>query len=221
MPDNIIHWFCAEEISAEDLDFISEKMSMVQIYNYVQRQMSENSMNSREVLNTWSDYLSMAERLKIDTSDEIIYRVRKLCQRHDELVERCRRKDLALQAGEILKKYPHIEEIYESVKDTYGYAQEDYTVLVPAQIEDILLEGQNLHHCVGSSDRYWERIERQESYVLFLRRSSDVSKSYYTLEIEPDGTSLTVRRQISRMPPDFLKNGRKRYPSGLRTKSAV
>ena len=31
----------------------------------------------------------MAERLHIDTSDEIIYRARKLRQRHDELVIQC------------------------------------------------------------------------------------------------------------------------------------
>lgn len=224
LPDSVISWYCAESISTENLKFVSDKMSMVQICNYIKRQMLENSMNSREVLNTWSDYLSMAERLKIDTSDEIIYRVRKLCQRHDELVERCRRKDLALQAGEILKKYPHIEEIYESVKDTYGYAQEDYTVLVPAQIEDILLEGQNLHHCVGSSDRYWERIERQESYVLFLRRSSDRNKSYYTLEIEPDGTVRQKRTMYDRQEADieeatkFLKKWQKEVSRRLTDK---
>jgi len=101
------------------------------------------------------------------------------------------------------------------VKDIYGYVQGDYAVLVPARIEDILLEGQNLHHCVGTSERYWERIERQESYVLFLRRSSDVTKSYYTLEIEPDGTVRQKRTMYDRQEADieaatkFLKKWQK------------
>ena len=59
-------------------------------------------------------------------------------------------------------------------------------------------EGGKLHHCVGSSDRYWERIERRESYVLFLRRVSKPDAPYYTLEIEPDGTVRQKRTMYDR-----------------------
>lgn len=215
LPESIISWLCQENISPKDLEFITGEMSIVQISNYIRRQMEENNTTSKNVLTTWSDYLSMAERLKMDTNDAIIYRVRKLFQRHDELVGRCRQKELSLQAEEILKKYPHIEEIYKSVKDTYCYIQEDYSVIVPEKVEDILTEGQNLHHCVGDSERYWDRIERQESYVLFLRRTNNVEKSYYTLEIEPDGTVRQKRTMYDRQEADiedatkFLKKWQK------------
>lgn len=116
IPDDVISWFRQEEVTLEALKFIKDRMSIVQIYNYIRRQMKENDKTSKNVLTTWSDYLSMAERLKMDTNDTIIYRVRKLFQRHDELVERCHQKKLELQAAEILQKYPHIEEIYKSVK---------------------------------------------------------------------------------------------------------
>ena len=85
----------------------------------------------------------------------------------------------------------------------------------PRYIEDVLQEGENLHHCVGSSDRYWERIERKESYVLFLRRSSNIGKAYYTLEIEPDGTVRQKRTMYDRQEADiedarrFLKKWQK------------
>lgn len=172
-------------------------------------------MKSSEVLTTWSDYLTMAERFHMDTQDAIIYRVRKLRRRHDELVERSHDKSLVLRAGEILKKYPHVEEIYGSIRDVYEYGDDDYSVVIPRCIEDVLREGENLHHCVGSSDRYWERIERRESYVLFLRRSSDVGKSHYTLEVEPDGTVRQKRTMYDRQEADiedakkFLKKWQK------------
>lgn len=215
LPNDVIAWLCQEEINWDALKFVKDRMSIVQIYNYIRRQMEENDKTSKNVLTTWSDYLSMAERLKMDTNDAIIYRVRKLFQRHDELVERCHQKKLELQAAEILQKYPHIEEIYQAVKDTYCYVQDNYTVIIPEKVEDILTEGQNLHHCVGESERYWERIERQESYVLFLRRSSDIDKSYYTLEIEPDGTVRQKRTMYDRQETDiedatkFLKKWQK------------
>ena len=215
LPDYTVNWFCQEGITVENLKFISNRMSMVQIYNYVRRQMKENGMKSKEVLSTWSDYLAMAERFRMDTQDAIIYRVNKLRKRHDELVERCHSKSLVIKAGEILKNYPHVEQIYESVKDIYEYSDKKYMVVSPRCIEDILQEGENLHHCVGSSDRYWERIERRESYVLFLRRSASPEKAYYTLEIEPDGTVRQKRTMYDRQEADiedatkFLKKWQK------------
>lgn len=107
---------------SEKLRFIADKMSMVQIHHYMRRQMRETGMSSREMLTTWSDYLSMACRLKMDTGDAIIYRARKLRQRHDELVELCGQKEHALRAGEILGKYPHVEDILQETKAVYEYA---------------------------------------------------------------------------------------------------
>lgn len=215
LPDHAISWFCSQEVKADDLKFIRDRMSIVQIYNYMRRQMRETRMSGKELLTTWADYLSMAQRFGMDTNDAIIYRVRKLRQRHDELVARCNQKELTLRAGEVLKEYPNIERIYESIRGIYAFTAEDYTVVVPSCIEEIMLEGEHLHHCVGGSERYWERIERKESYVLFLRRTSDLQKSYYTLEIEPDGTVRQKRTMYDRQESDiedakkFLKKWQK------------
>lgn len=215
LPDHVISWFCSQKVKADDLKFILDRMSIVQIYNYMRRQVRQTRMSSKEILTTWADYLSMAQRFGMDTNDAIIYRVRKLRQRHDELVARCHQKELTLRVGEVLKEYPNIERIYESIKEIYGFTAEDYTVVVPSCIEEIILEGEHLHHCVGGSERYWERIERKESYVLFLRRTSDLQKSYYTLEIEPDGTVRQKRTMYDRQEADiedakkFLKKWQK------------
>ncbi len=203
IPDDVILWFCAENIDAGDLKFIRDKMSIVQIYNYIRKQMPRFRKSGRMVLNTWADYLSMAKRLHMDTDDEIIFRVRKLRQRHDELVQRCQEKAIELQIEEISQKYPHVNGICESLKEKYEYANQDYAVVVPAGIEEILMEGRFLHHCVGNSDRYWDRIERKESYVLFLRRASEPKTAYYTLEIEPNGTVRQKRTEFDRQEPDI------------------
>jgi DNA-binding transcriptional regulator PaaX len=165
--------------------------------------MSESGMKSKEMLTTWSDYLSMAKRIGMDTGDAIVFRVRKLRQRHDELVALFQSKDLALQAGELLEKYPHLDEICRSLKDKYEYADEEYTVLAPTCVEDIIAEGRNLSHCVANIERYWDRIERHESYVLFLRRTSAAEKPYYTLEIEPGGTVRQKRTLYDRQEADI------------------
>lgn len=204
LPDKVIGWFCSQSVKADDLKFILDRMSIVQVYNYMRRQMQESRMSSREILTTWEDYLSMALRFGMDTNDAIVFRARKLRQRHDELVARChQKKDLVLRAGEVLKEYPHIEKIYQSIRDIYTFADKDYTVVVPSRIEDIILEGEHLHHCLGNVERYWERIESRESYVLFLRLTSEQGKSYYSLEIEPDGTVRQKRNMYDRQKADI------------------
>lgn len=203
LPDEAVVWFCREGIQPEGLKFIAGRMSMVQVCHYMRRQMRETGMTSREMLTTWADYLSMACRLGMDTGDAIIYRARKLRQRHDELVELCGQKERAVRAGEILGKYPHIEGILQEIGPVYGYLGKDYRVIVPSRIEEVLEEGERLHHCVGSSSRYWDRMERRESYVLFLRRASDPDTPYYTLEVEPDGTVRQKRTMYDRQKKDI------------------
>ena len=205
IPDKVISWFCSQKLEYDDFKFINNRMSLEQICNYLKRQLRENEMPIRQLLITWSDYLSMAKRLGMDTNDAIVYRVRKLKQHHDELVKQCQDKSLAIRAGEILDKYPNVEKIFASIKNKYEYSDEDYTIITPTCIEDMLIEGRSLHHCVADSDRYFERINKQEAYVLFLRRTSEPTKSYYTLEIEPNGTVRQKRTMYDRQEKDIVQ----------------
>ena len=157
------------------------------------------------MLRTWADYLSMAKRLSMDTSDSIIYRVRKLKQRHQELVERCNELSDELFAEEMLQTFPNINEVCRSIQDLYSYTGRSYMVVVPTGIMDVIREGKALHHCVGKQERYYDRISRRESYVLFLRRRKDPEKPYYTLEIEPDGTVRQKRTMFDRQEKDIDK----------------
>lgn len=203
VDDSILFWFCDQDIKPENLKFISDRMSYPQIYNYIHRQMEENKECSRWVINTWADYLSMAKRLDLDTSDAIFYRVRKLRQRHQELVDRCNEMKDELKAKELEREFPHVGEICASIAPLYSYQGQDYQIVVPRGIMDIMLEGRHLSHCVGSSNRYLDRIERQESYVLFLRKAAAPEESYYTLEVEPDGTVRQKRTMCDRQNKDI------------------
>lgn len=206
VTDELLRWFSANRIRAKDIMFIIDRMSPLQVRNYLQKQQENFDGSCRQALTTWQDYLAMAERLKIDTSDEIIYRARKLRQRHDELVLQCESGSLELQAENMEKKYPHVQSICEELQEKYAYADEDYLIAVPQTILDIIKEGRMLHHCVGndgSGERYYERIERRESFILFLRRAEEPEDPYYTLEIEPDGTVRQKRSLFDRQYKDI------------------
>lgn len=61
-------------------------------------------------------------------------------------------------------------------------------------------EGAALHHCVGSSERYFERIMQKETYICFLRRAEAPDKPYYTIEFEPGGTIRQHRSEYDEEP---------------------
>ena len=221
ISDRVIQWLCGEQIQPKQLQFIADRMHVGQIQHYLNRQMQECGMSSEEVLSTWQDYLSMAARFGYDTNDSIIYRVRKLRQRHDELARRCVNQALTLRAEEILRSYPHIEQNLHAIREKFAFTSKPFQLQVPDKLEEILMDSQNLCHCIANSDTYWERIERSESYLVFVRKVSAPDAPYYTVEAEPDGTVRQVRTFYNRQNDDigevraFLKDWQKQLAKRL------
>lgn len=203
ISDEVLKWYCDQKIDVDDLNFIWGKMNAIQVYHYLQRQSDSSHEPVQQVITTWRDYLSMANQLGIDTNDEIVYRVKLLRRRHDELVMRRKQVDNEKQAKRVLEKFPNVDSICQSIGKKYEYANGEYVVVAPKGALDIIVEGSMLCHCVGSSERYWDRIERQEAFILFLRRASAPNIPYYTLEVEPDGTVRQKRTKFDRQEADI------------------
>lgn len=205
VDDAVIQEFCRWAVTPDKLSFIMDRMSPIQIWNYLYRQMADSGMDCEQVLTTWQDYLSMAKKLKLNIDDPIIYRAKLLRQRHDELVARCQYNSYKQRAVPIRKDFPDVDKICRSIKEKYEYADETYAIVAPTGIVDILVEGASLCHCIGSGERYWDRIQRHETYILFLRQASSPQKPYYTLEVEPDGTVRQKRTMYDRQNSDIGK----------------
>lgn len=198
IPDEALKWFSKERIAVKSVDFILDRMSPLQIYHYIQRQIKQYHTDSWEVLRTWRDYLSMAGRLHMDVTDEIVYRCKELRKRHTALVKEFEKKGDDIRAQELSEEYPEVNAICHGLSQKYGLVGKKYAVIAPQGIKDILMEGKALHHCVASSEHYWDRIQNRESYILFLRKTSDLAKPFYTLEVEPNGTIRQKRTSYDR-----------------------
>lgn len=203
VDDETIKYFEREGINPDDIDFISDRMSERKIMNYIIRQRKQRKSKTEDVLILWRDYLSMAMRMKMDVQQELIFKPGDVKQAHDDLVRLCGGADVAKRAGEIIQKFPNVDEILQSIKDKYEYIDDQYAVVVPEKIEGIIYEGRKLGHCLDKSDIYFDRIQRRESFIVFLRKAEDIEKPYYTLEIEPDGTTRQKRTTGDRQDKDF------------------
>lgn len=66
-----------------------------------------------------------------------------------------------------------------------------------------------IHKAIGlkgeAGEEEWdeESMAKQESYLLFLRKTDTPEKPYYTLEVEPDGTVRQKRTYFDRQNPDI------------------
>lgn len=217
LDDELISWYIMRNMGPNTISFIKDRMSEIQVKNYLSRQAIENEEQVKDILRIWRDYLHMAEKLGWDTQDAIIYRARKLIQRHEEATRCLRRKGLKALTAEKEAAFPTIRQIYNSIRKKYEYCdeKETYAVLVPSGIEDLLEEGKCLNHCIDVNDIYLNRIADRETYIMFLRKRENPLQPYYTLEVEPNGTVRQKRTYYNRQENDideinkFLKRWQK------------
>lgn len=204
ISDQVIDWMHEQGIKPTELLFIQNYMSAEQVKNYLVRQSAESGESVKGLVTIWEDYLIMAQRMGIDIADPIIYRTRTLVQRHNELAQQLGDKNTVEQAKEIEQKYPNLPQICSELKK-YEYSNGKYQILAPQRVEDILLEGRKLLHCIHKNELYFDRMSSRESFILFLRKSEEASVPYYTLEIEPNGTVRQKRTLYNRQLPDIEK----------------
>lgn len=203
VPDETIAWYENNGIHPNELSFISKNMSEMKIHNYLKRQSTDTGKSAKELISTWRDYMDMAKRLKMNVNNELIYKPKNLVKSHNDVVLMIENKEAAIQAVEIAKKFPLVDNICVENKAKYEYEDETYAIVSPRGIEDIIVEGKILQHCMDKTERYFDRINQRESYILFLRKKEDIKKPYYTLEVEPNGTIRQKRTLGDRQNPDI------------------
>lgn len=133
-------------------------------------------------------------------------------------------QDTSIGQLQIISPYPHIEQNLQAIREKFAFTGKQFQIQVPDKLEDIFMDSRKLCHCIANSDVYWERMERRESYLLFLRKTAEPDTPYYTVEAEPGGTVRQVRTQYNRQNDDigevraFLKIWQKQLAKRLTQK---
>lgn len=161
--------------------------SVNKVANYIKKQSEILKERPTSVISTWEDYMSMADRLKMRTDLEMFYKPKDLRAAHDECLALLEREKASDRADEVRKKYPEAELVLQMAQK-YAYVGEEYQIIIPQKIEDIVVEGATLGHCIDRTDIYFDRIQQRTSILAFLRKNNRPDAPWYTLEIEPGGT---------------------------------
>ena len=97
-----------------------------------------------------------------------------------EIVETHRQYELRKQEFDTARMKQNYEKQAKAFDFTYG----DYTIVVPKTPTDIIDEGENMHHCVGS---YAGDVVNNKTYIVFVRHKDTPEQCYITAQVSLKG----------------------------------
>ena len=202
LSDDQLKWLERSKVWPYCMALITGHMTMAQAINYLKRQQAESYQGKSIgiILNQYSDYMNMCKKLKKHCDDEMVYKPRELKRRHDEAAAEIAAREAEIQAAEYSEKYKEAEKVLKKIRKKFEYAGESFLIVVPRKIVDIVKEGRALHHCAGATDRYFDRIKQNETYICFLRKKEAPELPFYTIEVEPGGTIRQHRGMFDEEP---------------------
>lgn len=74
---------------------------------------------------------------------------------------------------------------YEKHANSWQFEYGNFTIVIPTCGQDLVTEGDKMHHCVGS---YVGNIVRNDCYIIFVRKKDDIDGCYITCQVYTDGT---------------------------------
>ena len=203
IPEKTIEYFCKKDITPTDVAEPLKYASPEQIANYIEKQRKIISDRKRYhcsvgyVCTTWRDTLQLSGKFKLAGNKSNIF-PKDLEARHEELIalQNLERERQTVKERE--EMFPNVTSICEEIRPIYEWGNGECMVIVPHCVDDIVKEGCLLRHCVGTPDhegryRYLERIEDNESYIMFLRKADKPDAPWYTMEVEPGGAVRQLR----------------------------
>lgn len=214
--NEIIEKFGKAEVKPDEILFIADRMSVLQIWNYLEKQSEKEGRKIKDVLQEWKDYLNMAEKQKMRIDKEQIYRPSDLKAKHAEMVYLANKSNIEKEVLKIEKRFPHVNEYCQYIKK-FEYNDGQFAVIAPGGVIDIFKEGTALQHCIHTCDFYFDRMDRRETFLMFLRKTSSIDSPWYTLEVEPSGNIRQKRTTGDNQNKDlevamkFLKKWQKEF----------
>ncbi len=189
-------WHCAEltweyrplyGVKDRILQYLKESgTTEIELYKYFEKVREENPgchMNPAPAVDrTWMDYIEAAHRVGWDLSVKTVVMPKDLYGKHNEAVDL--RNELFPRGAQGItsKTVERFAERAPKLLQKYGKTGAAYFIRVPQHPNEIVAEGNTLHHCVGGFN-YIQNHAANLNPILFLRRTDAPDEPFYTMEI--------------------------------------
>jgi hypothetical protein len=152
------------------------------IANYVRDQNSD--------LRFYFDYFEMAKEF-VDMSNTRNLFPKNIREAHDYYLlkkEVQAKEDLVEKFKEIVQKY-----------SGWDYKNGRYLVRICKSIQEMIIEGRELHHCLGRMD-YDKKMADGKTLIFFVRKKENPKKPFYTVELDPKRKEILQARTDHNQP---------------------
>ena len=85
--------------------------------------------------------------------------------------------------------------LYNQRKEKFEYADDNFSIIVPEEMNKITKEGVYLHHCVGG---YVNRVAEGRTNILFLRKNDDIEIPFFTIEVTNNNEIIQIHGLYNR-----------------------
>ena len=202
------------QVSFDQLDLLpayrwDEKIK--EIEQYVKPEKALNYLETQEWgqdCGIYQDYLRECEELGYDLKDKKVLFPENLQEAHEETSKKIR-----IQADSKKK-----EAFKKSTEKVYGrpeYREEKLLIRAAQSPEELAKESAALHHCVRA---YVDSVARGSCAILFIRKTSEPDKPYFTLELSPKGEIIQCRGDRNCAYPQDVAEFIKRWQKWMKTK---
>jgi len=151
-------------------------MTLSKLMNYMDKQLAENGYEINRSKIWLRDYIFMNIELGVQINKSIMF-PSDIKKSHDLLLTRYK-----IVHAEIIEK--ESKEALQLVNEFFTeYSDDKFMIKIPKSRKDFVVEGEELHHCVGS-DRYYTNHIKGNNMIFFIRQVDCPEKAYYTAEID-------------------------------------
>jgi len=169
------------------------KYKVTDLLNYALRQNMYYSKKGvlsfpAEEIGLLKDYVSMCNRysLKHDKYPQNVEKAHNIASKNIRVLENSTKKnDVFVKAINAYKPL--------------ACEKGDYLILVPNSISELVQEGNQLNHCIGS---YVDNIVSGKSKIFFLRRKDESKASFVTIELNSRNEFIEAREAYNNLPSE-------------------
>ena len=173
IPEAVIKRSLINHIPADYIIEARENASVQKVLTYLEKQKKLAPEESFiRLLGTYNDYIRECQQLNFDMKSKSVLFPQNLTAAH------------ANNQGVIrAQKNKEYEEKFKKAVAKFkksGYSKNGLTIQAAKSMEELVREGEMLHHCVGG---YIRRVADGECMIFFVRQADKPEQPYYTLEL--------------------------------------
>lgn len=184
------HIFTEEQIdflkkNIRHMDQIKRSLNFITITQLMNREKLYSSKVAKNektnVLIEYMDYLDMRSLLGYDMNNTVYLFPKNLKRAHNQMVKEKKDRENELYIQEKTKEFPLSSNLVKKLNKKYKWDMDGYSIRPAKSVEEIILEGRTLHHCVGG-DNYLRKHTKGITTICFLRMNPE--EPYITIEVK-------------------------------------